>query len=516
MAVSTMMRDRSGALWLGSERAWIKRLVNGEALVLQPTEGLPDTHARAFYQDSRGWLWIGLRFRGVSMTTDPTTDRPSFVNYSTQNGLASDAVLSIAEDELGRIYLGTGRGLDQLDPFTGRIRHFTTRDGLAGDIVNHCMKDHHGNIWVATSGGISRLNPRAERLQHRPPTVYLSRVEVAGEQQSVPERGALRLGEMTFPGSQNNLLIEYVGLDFQSEQSVKYQYKLESVDAGWSEPTSQPSVNYARLSAGSYRFLVRAINQQGIASMEPAVFEFRILAPIWLRWWFLTLTAGLAVAIIYAAHRYRVTRLVELERIRTRIATDLHDDIGSTLSKIALMSEVVHKQVGRVDPRVSERLSAIASNSRELVDSMSDIVWAVNPKRDRLSDLAGRMRRFADDLFSARDIAFHFSASGTERDVKLGSDIRREVFLVYKESVNNVVRHSGSTTAEVYLRIEGRSLVLRVSDNGRGFDAVSESGGNGLVSMRQRAKKLGGEFEIISNNGRGTTLMLKVPLNRRN
>lgn len=253
-----MTRDSYGALWVGAH-TWLGRLVGDKLVSLQPSEGLPATEPRAFFQDSRGWLWIGLRYHGVSVTKDPAAEHPTFVNYSAQKGLASDTVWSITEDDLGRIYLGTGRGLDQLDLSTGRIRHFNTRDGLAGDLVQYCLKDRRGHIWVGTSTGLSRYDPRAERAPG-PPPIYLSRIQVAGEELPLPERGARQMPAFRLPAARNNLLVEYVGLSFQGEHALRYQYKLEGVDADWTPPSEQRSVTYARLAPGSYQFLVRAIN----------------------------------------------------------------------------------------------------------------------------------------------------------------------------------------------------------------------------------------------------------------
>jgi len=479
-------------------------------VMFQPTDGLPETDPRALFLDSRGWLWIGLHCKGVSLTKDPTAESPKFASFSTANGLASDTVWSIAEDDFGRIYLGTGRGLDRLDPITGRIRHFTAADGLAGDIITDCLKDHSGNIWVATSMGLSRFDPRAERVMSGPPPIYLSRVIVAGEDLPLPETGAARMPGLALAASRNNLLIEYVGLNFQGERALKYQYKLEGVDADWSPPTDQRSVNYARLTPGSYRFLVRAINQEEIASLEPAVLEFRILSPLWQRWWFLTLAACCGGLTVHAIYRYRAARLVELERVRTRIASDLHDDIGSSLSQIAILSEVLCQHEELDNPRLALRLARIARISRESVEAMSDIVWAINPQRDQLRDLTRRMRRFASETLPARNIALRFLAPEGDQDLKLGPDLRRQVFLIFKEAVNNIACHSACAEAEIESRIEGAWLVLRLSDNGQGFDPTLASRGQGLPSMRRRARSLGGELEVISQPDQGTTVTLKV------
>jgi ligand-binding sensor domain-containing protein/signal transduction histidine kinase len=512
--VQRIISDRSGTFWLGGHEL-LGRMLNGKIAMLQPTEGLPETRPRDFFVDSRGWLWIGLRYKGVSVTKDPAAPTPQFMNYSTANGLASDAVWTIAEDDQGRMYFGTGKGLDQLDLTTGRIRHFNTDDGLASDIVNHCLKDRDGNIWVATTLGLSRFNPRVERATGAAAPIYLSRVQIAGEDLPLPETGAQRVPQLELSASRNNLLIEYVAPSFQGENQLRYQYKLEGVDTNWSTPTEGRSINYAHLAPGSYQFLVRAINQEGIASPEAAAFQFRIMSPIWQRWWFMTAAALLVGLIVYAVHRQRVARSVELERVRTRIATDLHDDIGANLSLIAMLSEVVRSQLQRDDTRLKEWFSTIATTSRDTVDSMSDIVWAVNPKRDQLSDLTQRMRRFAEDILGARNIELHFQVPQSERELKVGPDLRREVFLIFKEAVNNMVRHSQCTIANIELEVARGWIVLRMIDNGLGFDLASMREGNGLASIRMRARRLGGTLEVGSLKGEGTNVTLKAPLDHR-
>jgi signal transduction histidine kinase len=163
---------------------------------------------------------------------------------------------------------------------------------------------------------------------------------------------------------------------------------------------------------------------------------------------------------------------------------------------------------------MADRLSQIAAVSRRSVDAMSDIVWAVNPKRDRLIDLSQRMRRFASDSFTARDIQFHFDAPSPQHNVKIGAEVRREVFLIFKEGVNNIVKHSRCTAAEVALQIDHGMITLKLSDDGRGFDQSTSDGGQGLSSMRRRAEKLGGELIVISRAGAGTSVIMKAPIGR--
>jgi len=201
--------------------------------------------------------------------------------------------------------------------------------------------------------------------------------------------------------------------------------------------------------------------------------------------------------------------------MRTRIATDLHDDIGASLSQIAILSEVARHQLGGDRAPVEESLSVIAGGSRELVESMSDIVWAIDPNKDRLGDLTQRMRRFASDTFTARNIAFRFDAPVEERNMDLGVDVRRQVYLIFKESVNNLARHSGCSEADVELAIEGDCLLLKVADNGKGFGQDRTSDGHGLPSLQDRAKHLGGTLEVTSQRGQGTTVLLRVPIASR-
>ena len=200
--------------------------------------------------------------------------------------------------------------------------------------------------------------------------------------------------------------------------------------------------------------------------------------------------------------------------MRRHIAADLHDDIGSNLTRISLISEVAQRKLDGADPPVREHLSSIAKLSRELVDSMSEIVWAINPNRDHFADLSQRMRHFASDLLTARQIDFRFRALDFDRDIKVGANVRREFFLIFKEGVNNIARHSACTEADIELHADGDTLILTLSDNGKGFDENEKRSGHGLISMRERTRLLGGQLEIDSAPGRGASLKFTVPLHR--
>jgi ligand-binding sensor domain-containing protein/two-component sensor histidine kinase len=507
--------DQFGNVWIGLS-SHLARYRNGTFTVFGASDGLPTGIITSIYPDQAGRLWIASARSGLIRIDHPDAERPEFVCYSTSQGLSSDSteVLSeqlIVEDLHQHIYICTGRGLDRLDPATGHFKHFTTADGLAAGLFRTCFRDSSGGLWFGMTGGLSHLVPEPDDRTEVPPTILISSLRVAGSRQFI---SALGDTDITLPGlaaDQNEMEIDYTGLSFAAGEKLYYQYRLEGAESDWSSPTEQRTVNY-HLAPGYYRFLVRAVNSDGVFSPTPATVAFKILAPIWQRWWFLALLAIAIASVVYVLFRYRLARLVELERVRTRIASDLHDDIGANLSLIAGLSDVLRQQAPWEEATFNERLALIATVSRRSVDAMSDIVWAVNPNRDHLSDLTQRMRRFANETLGPRGIEFRFESPVGDDDTRIDSDMRREVFLIFKEAMNNIVRHSESNLAEISLRSENGSAVLKISDNGRGFDLDRADCGQGLASMRKRAKNIGAELVLHSSPGRGLTILVKAPL----
>ncbi|HEV2881658.1 MAG TPA: two-component regulator propeller domain-containing protein [Pyrinomonadaceae bacterium] len=528
--VLAFAEDRAGNVWIGFREGGAARYRNGRFDMFDDAAGLTADEILKMYADAMGRLWFGSNSYGLVRIDDPSAERPVFRLYTTAEGLTSGIIRSIAEDGLHRLYLGTSRSVDRFDLATGRIKRYTTADGLAANESQVSYADRQGTLWFGTWNGISRLIPEPESPSP-PPPVMIDGLQIAGVRRPVSDLGEARIENLQLRSDQNQVQIDFLGLGFAAGEVLRYRYKLEGAGAAggeWSAPNDQRSVTFANLSPGSYRFLVRAVNTDGVESAEAASVAFVILRPFWQRPWFVTLAALALGGLVFAVYRYRIARLVELERVRTRIATDLHDDIGSSLSQIAILSEVVSQRVPPDAAPVIEPLSVIAGTSREMVDSMSDIVWAINPQRDHLRDLTQRMRRFASDILSARDISFRFRAPDADQDIRLGADLRREVYLIFKECVNNLVKHSECREVELELRIVNHWIVLRIADDGRGFDVSQPAheeeaasngngvslGGHGLLSMRRRAAALGGTFEVESERGRGTTSTLKVPARR--
>lgn len=506
--------DLAGHVWIGFNGE-IARYQDGGFRLFEASDGVPPGAITSIYLDHAGRLWLASTRSGLIRVDQPESERPRFSTYTTAQGLSSNSIevsaQLIVEDLQGYIYVGTGRGLDRLDPATGQFKHYTTGDGLAPGTIKACFRDRHGGLWFGTSGGLSHFVPSFDEPLEAPPPILISDLHIGGSPQFISALGENQILLPDLSVDQNQLQIDFIGLSFAPGEVLHYQYKLDGIDADWSAPTEQRSVNY-RFAPGVYRFLVRAVNSDGVVSSDPALIEFRILPHLWARWWFLLLAALVLGLILFRLYQYRVTRLLEIERVRTRIASDLHDDIGANLSLIAGLSDVLRQQAPSSDPQISERLSLIASVSRRSVDAMSDIVWAVNPNRDHLSDLTQRMRRFASETLGPRGIQFRFDAPALERDMRIGADLRREIFLIFKEAVNNIARHSQCTLADFSLQCEGGIAILKVSDNGRGFDASLADWGQGLASMRQRAEKVSADLRLISSPGLGATVIVKAAL----
>jgi ligand-binding sensor domain-containing protein len=507
---SAFGEDPSGNIWIGLiDDGGIVRYRHGQFEPLSAPQGTFRGTVRAIYPDRSGGIWAATSQAGLVRIDSPDMDQPRVQRYSEAEGLSSNDVYCITEDEWVQIYAGTNSGVDRLDPASGRIQRFAGAEGLVRGAVLLARRDRAGVLWFVTNNGVLRLIPTHAPLPPLP-RVLIRRLRILDEPYPISEVGETTLSGIIIPPNRNAIELEFAAPDFRSGLPLQYQYKLEGAHLDWRPLFGERSVHFASLSPGDYRFLVRAVDANGVGPV--AAVSFHVDPPFWRQWWFLMVVVTLVAGTLYTLHQMRVQRAMEVERVRTRIATDLHDDIGSSLSQIAILSEVVNQKVDGRDTLLKEPLSRIAGTSRELLSAMSDIVWAINPEKDHLRDLTQRMRRFASDVFTAKHVDFHFQAPAPEQDLTVGANIRRQVFLIFKESVNNIVRHSGCTRADIDFSVEKHWLVLRLRDNGKGFDLYQCNAGHGLGSIRARAEGLGGIFELRS--GEGTEIALRLPLGR--
>jgi signal transduction histidine kinase/ligand-binding sensor domain-containing protein len=510
---SAFVEDRHGNVWIGAssdhgETALI-RYRNGEFRVFTEAEGAPSSWIRDLFLDSRGRLWIASSNDGLWRLDEPNSDDFKFIKYTPASGLTSFAVACVTEDAFGRIYVGGWRGIDRLNPDTGQIENFTTADGLPASFVEISYRDRQDNLWFGTDAGLVRFVPEPPRTR-KPPNIFIMGLRVSGVPQTVSILGETRIPSLELASDQRQVTIDFLGVGTNLGERLRYEYRFG--DSNWTQ-TEERTVHFANLAAGKYQFEVRAQTADRIYSPTATV-SFKIAAPLWQRWWFLALAALATLAVGYSLYRYRLGRLLEVANMRTRIATDLHDDIGANLTKIAILSEVAKQQQSNGETASDSPLSSIARISRESAASMGDIVWAINPQRDSVRDLVRRMRRHSEEMFTLRGIELTFKAPAQEQRLKLSVDLRRDLFLVFKEAVNNTARHSQCTKVEIALTVTAQQLLLVIADNGVGFDPTTESEGQGLMSMQRRATNLHGHFEVVSAAGQGTRITLSLPYGR--
>ncbi len=508
---SALTEDNSGNVWIGATSdhhdSALIRFQNGNFRVLTEAEGAPTGWIQDLFIDSKGRLWIASDNEGVWRLDQTAAEKFDFVKYTTADGLTSNSTASVTEDAYGRIYIGTWHGIDRLTPETGQVENFTTADGLPASFIGSSFRDRQNNLWFATDRGLSKFVPEPKR-ERRPPNILITGLQVEGVPQIVSILGETEIPRLDLNSSQRQITVDFIGLGASLGEKLKFEYRFG--DAPWTA-TGERSLNFANLASGDYRLEVRTQTADRIYSQTPARVSFRIAAPFWQRWWFIALTALLFAGAVYLIYRYRLRRLIELEKVRTRIATDLHDDIGANLTRISLLSEVARQKAENGNGQL---LSSIADIARESVASMNDIVWAIAPEHDSLLDLTRRMRRHAEEIFATREIDLDFNAPSAETDLTLSLSVRRDLLLIFKEAVNNAARHSGCRRVSIDFAGANSVLTLRIADDGKGFDPQFEFDGQGVRSITRRAASIGGKLTIDSHRGQGTIVKFEMKLQK--
>jgi signal transduction histidine kinase/ligand-binding sensor domain-containing protein len=509
-AVREVFFDSGGRCWiLGWQGLWRRADATTEEVRV---DGAPP-QARAILQDRRGWLWLGLRYGGVAWTHDPAADAPRFERLTTQDGLPSDTAWALDEDGHGDLWIGTGRGLARFDPEARALATWTIVDGLKGGAVASVLCAADGTVWAATSHGVVRLHPDRARAPSPPPRAYVIGMEAGGEALPLPARGSETVSGIELPAGKNNVSVRFGGVDLLRGQALAFQTRLAGMDEGWNAPSAERSVHLAHLAPGRYRLLVRAVARDGTSAAEWAEVSFRLLAPVWQRPWFLALVAMGIGLTAWGLQRARLARRAALERVRAGIAADLHDEVGSGLTQISILAEVARREVAGP---ASGRLGRVAEIARTTRVSMSDLVWAIDPEKDRLADLVARVRAATSVLFDPLgvDLVLRAPSDAEAQHVELGPDVRRELLLFFKEAATNAARHAHAARVEIELRLAGQDLELCVRDDGRGFDPAAPATGHGLPGLRRRAERLGARLTIDSTPGRGTEIRLALALAR--
>jgi signal transduction histidine kinase/ligand-binding sensor domain-containing protein len=528
-AATGFYEARRGVLFFTLRDGGIVRYDGTGFRLLSEADGLPAGNVGGAFGDRAGRMWCWTT-RGIYRIDDPTAARLVPVFVATPAQLNGGTFGPVVEDRAGHLYAATSHGVVRIDnastaggPADVHITGlYTVTDGLAGSEVIGAYADREGRLWFSTTEGLSYFNPE-QPARVDPPQIRIGGVRIADVAQTLSPAGEQAVDGLELVPGRAQLEVAFFGISFATGDRLSYEYRLVGGSETWSAPQQLRSILLANLAPGRYEFEVRALSAGGGRSVQPARVSFRVIPPVWRRWWFMTAAISAVLGAVVAFERYRAVnrrainrareeRLIELERVRRRIAADLHDEIGSSLTQISILSEVARGQGEQSASTLARSLDAIAASSRELVAAMSDIVWAINPAKDHLADLTQRMRRLAADAFTASNTAFTLDLPSSEPEVALGANVRREVFLIFKESVTNIVKHASCSQAAATLAVEGGVLRLEVRDDGRGFDPATPTDGHGLSSLRNRAAALGGSLTIVSAPGRGTAVRLEVPI----
>ncbi len=495
-------------LWIACGPGGVVRRRDGRFTRLGPADGVPEGFAHDLLLDGAGRLWIANGSGGAVRLDAPSAARPSAVKVPPSEEPATGSVYALAEDAARFIYFGTSRGVDRLDPGSGRYRHFTTADGLSNNVVTSAVVDGAGAIWFGTPGGVSRLVP-AREAPGEPPGAVIMSVRVNGNPRPVPELGARALPELSMAPDETRLRIDFAAPSFRPGEKVRFQTRLFGAEGVWSVPSAEPTVRYVGLPPGRYRFAVRALTGADEPGAE-ATLAIRMQPPVWRQVWFLLLLGALAVLAGLVVHRQSLKRAVSLERVRTRLATDLHDDVGSSLARISILSEVGRRSVEE-GSEAARLFDQVGETSRAVIDALGDAIWSIDPRRDDVQSVADRLRLFAADLLEGRGIALRLGLPPEAARVELPSETRRHLFLLLKEAVTNAARHSGAATVEIDLRVAGRTLEVEVRDDGAGFRPPGPGEareGRGLANMAERAAALGARLDVRAEPGAGTRILL--------
>ena len=435
-----------------------------------------------------------------------------FGHVTTADGLLSNLVLSLEKDNNGFIWAGTGDGFYKIGWPSKKIVRFGKKDGIMNDgfQIGGLTKLRDGRIVSATSKDFEWFYPDSLESRKEAPRVEITVVNVLNAEINIDSvldgNTILDLGY-----KENFITIEFAALSFLNRGRLTYYYQLEGLESDWNKTNKFLISPYANLKPGLYTYRVYAENSEGMRGPVTS-FKIRINPPWWNAWWFFVICGLLFIAILYMLYRVRVNRILAMEKVRNRIARDLHDDMGSTLSTINILSEMAKRKVQTDTQKTSEYIDKISDNSQRMMEAMDDIVWSINPINDNMQRIVARMREYATNMLEAKDIEYQFKAEESLNDIKIDPEKRRDLFLIFKEAVNNLAKYSQCTRAHIVLKLHRKNLVMLVEDDGNGFDTKIADSGNGLINMKKRAESLKGRLEIKSAPGKGTRVIMEVPV----
>lgn len=494
--VMDIKRDSQGNYWFATYGG--VAVYDGEQFeYLTIADGLPSNGVIHIHIDHNGDKWFST-FNGVAKYDGNTIQR---LSQSEQIDLITYFTI---QDENNGYWVGTNRGLYQLNPTElleadtqlerlQSFRVYNTNQGLITNELNagasYLASD--GTIWLGTVEGLSHFYPDQIRQITSPPGIEFEEIMVSGHT-------VAPAGEHRFDNDENFVQISYTGLSYEAPDQIFYEYRMRGLDQGW-QISRERTIRYPSLSPGEYEFQLRAYNADGVPSANLARFSFDITYPYYLRWWFFLLILTVIIGLVLFSYRFlKVKKQVDIERMRVQIASDLHDDVGSSLTELALQTDFL--QAGSVSDEVKKTLRQLGEHSRKIVNSLDDIVWSIDARNDTAGDLTDRMQDYVNQVFVNGEVSVYYDFENLRMHEKLPVDVKENIYLIFKEAINNIVKHSNATRVDINFSFVGKSYKLELHDNGTEIKSDRKSG-QGLRNMRMRAERIGSDVEIVSNGG---------------
>lgn len=495
--VRTLQATPDGSVWIGFDHAGVGRIKGESFGQITTKQGLLEDHLELVLPDRRGWIWFA----------------------------ANQALFKVSEQELAAVAEGRATHVQSI-PY-GRDQGLRP---VFGETVG-ALRRSDGRLWIPTATSLVIINPEAPPHDTSPAPVLLTRVKVddrvvAAYGGIVPAPGGVELGRtaLRLPPDHRRLDLDFAALSFRTPANVQFRYRLDPFDDRWIEAGTRRTQSYSRLAAGDYHFRVKASNSDGVWNDVGATLAFTVEPYFWATWWFRATVLATFTALVFATTRYISFRRLRgrlraaeqetaLERERARIARDIHDDLGSRLTKIVLLSGLITRD--RAAPeKAGERVLEITETARQLIKSLDETVWAVNPRNDTLPHLVNYLGQYAVNFLRTAEVACRLELPDDPPQRAVSSEIRHHLFLAVKEALTNVVRHARATEASLRVTVGDNTLEVVITDNGRGFTPAPgevEPEADGLRNLRQRMAQLGGACRIESAPGAGTTIVLRVP-----
>jgi signal transduction histidine kinase/ligand-binding sensor domain-containing protein len=459
---------------------------------------LSTDHLTCLLTEENGSMWIGTKGNGLEYFD---RQKNKFVHYTTKEGLNNNSVYSLVKDHRGRLWIGTANGLSCLDITTGAFKNFYRSDGLVNSEYNRYSACRLPNDLILMGGldGIDYFHPDNILKIPVKPITQITDFKVFN-------RSVFPYDRIRLEHDQNYVTIDFTSMDFLDPANNQYEYKLEGIDKDWINAGTQHSVSYATLAPGRYRFVVRAVGNDGIRSEVPAEIEFLIITPWWKTMAFYIALAFFMLTVIFLLYKYRIRQLKRLIQLRTKISQDLHDDVGATLSGIRVFSQLAKDRPGNT----VEYLNKITNYSDDMLNKLNDIVWSLNPENDSSEQLMQKLRSYAEAMTAAKNIRLEFFIDPAIQKSVLTQISAKNIYMITREAINNAIKYAHCSVLQISLNPGTQGADLVIKDDGKGFDKNDITPGNGLSNMYKRAEEMYGILEIESSPGMGTTIRLSL------